>query len=134
MSRAPADNSWKKYAGTMTDELANFLEPFEPEIQRIVREVRQLLLECIPGVVETSDRDGLGFGIAPGYKGLIAVITPYKNYVNLGIYDGASIPDPQGLMQGSGKRHRHVKIKSRSDLENPGLKKLIETAVQLKTE
>jgi hypothetical protein len=117
----------------VTEELDNFLAPFDPKIQEIVRKSRHLLLEIIPNAVETSDKDGLGFGIAPGYKGLIAVIAPYKNHVNLGIYDGASLPDPQGLLQGVGKRHRHVKITSQSDLEDPGLKKLIEAALELKT-
>jgi hypothetical protein len=116
----------------MGDGLDDFLAPSDPEIRKIVRKARGFLLECIPGAVETKDNENLGFGIAPGYKGLVFTLIPQRNYVNLGVFDGASLPDPEGLWQETGKRHRHVKIFAESDLENPALKKLIEAAIELK--
>ena len=58
------------------------------------------------------------------------MITPRREYVILGIAGGAKLSDPAGLMQGKGKVHRHVKLYSRSDLENPELIKLIAAAAQ----
>jgi hypothetical protein len=48
----------------------------------------------------------------------------------LGIAGGASLSDPDGLLQGKGKVHRHIKIYGIGDLENPALKPLIQSAVE----
>ncbi|MGH8160474.1 MAG: DUF1801 domain-containing protein [Rhodanobacter sp.] len=39
-----------------------------------------------------------------------AYIAVQDSHVNLGFYYGASLPDPQGLLEGTGKKLRHVKI------------------------
>jgi hypothetical protein len=116
----------------MNDDLEAFLATFNPEVSRIVRKARELLLELIPGAVESKDNENLGFGIAPGYKGLIFTLIPERKYVNLGVFDGAALPDPEGLLQGKGKKHRHVRIHAESDLESPALRALLKLAVQRK--
>jgi hypothetical protein len=78
------------------------------------------------------DNENLGFGFSPGYKGLVFVLTPQRGYINLGIWDGASLADSQALMEGSGKRHRHIKLRSVHQLENPALIDLIQDAVDRK--
>jgi len=49
--------------------------------------------------------------------------------VTLGIGWGAELPDPQKLMEGAGKVHRHVKLKSESDLKIPALEALLKAGV-----
>jgi hypothetical protein len=51
--------------------------------------------------------------------------------VNIGFWDGVSLPDPEGLLEGTGKRARHVKIRSLPDLERPAVRVLIKSAVAL---
>ncbi len=109
-----------------------FLTGYDERIQSIILRTRELLLESIPGVVETRDSENLGFGISPGYKGLIFVITPHRDHVTLGIADGVDLPDPAGLMQGRGKRHRHVKLRHAAELDAPALRALISAAVAIK--
>jgi hypothetical protein len=48
--------------------------------------------------------------LGSGYKGLVFVISPFKTHVNLGIVHGATLADPAGLLEGTGKVHRHVKL------------------------
>jgi hypothetical protein len=55
---------------------------------------------------------------------------PLKAGVNLGIAGGATLPDREGLTEGTGKRHRHVRLSRPSDLESPPLRKLIEQAAR----
>jgi hypothetical protein len=38
--------------------------------------------------------------------------------VNIGVYGGASLDDPAGLLEGTGKVHRHVKIRDNADLDD----------------
>jgi hypothetical protein len=55
-------------------------------------------------------------------------IQPNKAHVNLGFNYGAELPDPDGLLEGTGKLFRHIKIRSIKDLERPGVRKLLEKA------
>ena len=56
------------------------------------------------------------------------MIAPHRRHVNLGLADGAALPDPHGLLQGTGRRHRHVRIASEADLAHPGVRALLEAA------
>ena len=116
----------------MTDPLDSFLAPYRGDIQDIVRQARQILVAGIPDVVETQDTANLGFGYTRGYTGLIFVLSPHKTHVTLGFFDGINLPDPQGLLEGKGKRHRHLKIKTEDELHNPALLTLIQTAIDMK--
>ncbi len=52
-------------------------------------------------------------------------------YVTLGLWQGALLPNPDGLIEGTGKRMRHVKLRSVEDLEAPALGGIIRQAVEL---
>jgi hypothetical protein len=41
---------------------------------------------------------------------------------------GAELPDPDHLLEGTGKRARHVRVKARAEVENPALRTLLEVA------
>src|SRR3990172_2135420 len=82
-----------------------------PDGRKLALQARAVLRRALPGPVETADREYIGLGIGPGYKGLVFVITPQRGYVSIGIYDGAALSDPDHLLEGRGKRHCHVKIR-----------------------
>lgn len=105
------------------------LARFDPPIQEIAQKLHEHLIQLIPGSVETVDDENIGLGFGKGYKGLVFVITPRPGYVMLGIANGASLSDPDGLLQGKGKVHRHVKFYSLADIENPAVERLLQTAV-----
>src|SRR6266404_598536 len=44
---------------------------------------------------------------------------------------GAALPDPEGLLEGTGKSVRHVKVRTVQDVKKPALKKLIVEAAKL---
>jgi hypothetical protein len=50
------------------------------------------------------------------------------NHINLGFYYGADLPDPDYLLQGTGKMLRHIKILHIDQLEDPALLALVEAA------
>ena len=79
-------------------------------------------------MVDQADRV-LGYGFGPTYKDLICTIILSKGEVKLGIVGSATLPDPNGLLEGTGKRHRYVVIAEPSDLKKPGLKSLLKAAV-----
>ena len=55
-------------------------------------------------------------------------VNAFKNHVNVGFFHGASLEDPAGMLEGSGKRMRHVKLKPNSDCDAEALRTLIESA------
>ena len=60
-------------------------------------------------------------------------IMPFRSSVNLGFFQGASLIDPQGLLQGTGARLRHVKLRTVADTQQPGVRALVEEAYAERT-
>jgi len=60
--------------------------------------------------------DGLlAFGSRRSMRDLYFAIVPHKAHVNLQLVDGVDLPNPDGRIQGTGKRARHVKVRSVDD-------------------
>ena len=57
-----------------------------------------------------------------------AYVNAFKAHVNVGFFRGAEIADPEGLLEGTGKFMRHVKLMPERDVDTAALKKLIEAA------
>jgi hypothetical protein len=57
-----------------------------------------------------------------------AYVNAFKSHVNVGFFRGAEIADPEGLLEGSGRFMRHVKLRPELDVDAAALMKLIETA------
>lgn len=57
-----------------------------------------------------------------------AYVDAYSRHAAIGFFEGASLPDPEGLLEGQGKRMRHVKLRSPADLDRRGLLELIVAA------
>jgi hypothetical protein len=54
-----------------------------------------------------------------------------KEHVTFAFMRGAALPDPEKLLEGTGKGVRHVKLRSVADVKRPGVKKLIVNAAAL---
>jgi len=54
-----------------------------------------------------------------------------KEHVTLAFMRGAALPDPEKLMEGTGKGVRHVKLRNVDEVKTPGVKKLIVEAAKL---
>src|SRR5215475_10868981 len=57
-----------------------------------------------------------------------AYVNAFKAHVNVGFFRGAEIADPEGLLEGSGKFMRHVKLRPGCGVNALALRNLIETA------
>jgi hypothetical protein len=114
----------------MNPDLTDLLQPYTPDVRAILLAARALVLEVLPGAVEQVDPADHLIGYGHGLKMSQTVFTlmPHTAHVNLGIANGASLPDPAHLLQGTGKRHRHVKLTTPADLAAPALRELLEAA------
>ena len=80
-------------------------------------------------VVRRGDRAAT-YGVGPrkmldGY----VYILPYKRWVNLGFYQGIDLADPKELLEGTGAKMRHVKIRSIDDAKRSEVRALIKAAL-----
>jgi hypothetical protein len=57
-----------------------------------------------------------------------AYVGAFRAHVNVGFFRGAELPDPSGLLEGTGKHMRHVKLRRAGDIDAAALRKLIRTA------
>lgn len=57
-----------------------------------------------------------------------AYVNAFTAHVNVGFFRGAEIADPEGLLEGTGKFMRHVKLRPDHVVDTAALTKLIETA------
>ncbi len=70
------------------------------------------------------------FGIGPKKMSEhYAYIAVQGGHVNLGFYHGASLDDPAGLLEGTGKKLRHIKIRELADVGNAALVVLLVQAI-----
>jgi hypothetical protein len=57
-----------------------------------------------------------------------AYVDAFRSHVNVGFFRGAELADPKGLLEGTGKLMRHVKLRPDSDIDDRALAKLVEVA------
>ena len=117
----------------MTDAaLRTLLEPHTPGVRDIFGALRALAREVMPDATEQVDLPDrlLAFGFGPPggvrVRGLAVALIPHTAHVNVQLADGAELPDPTGIVDGTGKRIRHVKCRSLDDVARPALRALLE--------
>jgi hypothetical protein len=115
--------------------LDDFLARSNPAVRGLVLKTRELILSAFPAALEMVDMPSniIAYGTGRKYADLVCAIAPFASHVNLMFSRGATLPDPEGLLQGSGKRARHVKISTLADLEHPGVLTLLENAIHFES-
>jgi hypothetical protein len=105
--RDPAVESWFARG----DALRGFALPWFERMRGCGADVRELMHDGCP----TACVDDAAF----------TYVGAFKNHVNVGFFQGASLKDPAGLLQGSGKRMRHVKLRWGEPVNETALHALI---------
>jgi hypothetical protein len=116
-------------------QLDTFLNRFSPETARLARAVIQRMRARLPGAVEMvyDKANALVIGFCPNERASDAInsMAVYTNWVNLYFFEGDALPDPEGLLQGSGAMVRFIRLTDPSDLDRPAVKALMAEALKL---
>ena len=88
------------------------MSDLEPELREIARALRQLILEARPDLSESIKWGN------PVYEtnGRVCYLAATKSYISLGFFNGASLANPEGRIEGTGKKMRHVKVRALGDI------------------
>lgn len=119
---------------TRTDPTAfqNIIATRNPVIQAVASDARALILELLPQAYEIVwERQGtVGYGTGPKkMTEHFSWIATANKHVTLGFFYGAELEDPTGLLEGTGKKMRHVKLRGASDVQAPAVRALLIAAM-----
>jgi hypothetical protein len=113
---------------TPSEEVRVWLEHLPSEKKPTVETLRRLIGSVAPEAHEIIYHDALGYGPTDSGFDRIVYVTVFEKHLNLGFFFGGFLPDPEGLLVGSGKRMRHLKIRSVQEAENPAITRLLAQA------
>jgi hypothetical protein len=126
-----------KGAGTKSadaeKQLQGFINKFEPKHQALIRAMRKALRKRLPGANELV-WDNYNFFVV-GYSATerpsdsVFSIAAAANGVGLSFYRGATLPDPQKRLLGSGVQNRFLRFESAKALALPDVEALIDAAI-----
>ena len=107
------------------------LEGNAPEVIATAHALRAAVKSAMPDVVEQIDFGNglLAFGRSMAMRDLLFAIIPHKSHVNLQLADGADLPNADGSIEGTGKRIRHVKVRSVEAATSPAVRNAIDAQI-----
>jgi hypothetical protein len=121
-------------AGVVTSGPEPFTEMvggFPDPIPDLALASRALVLDVFPRVVEVVwlQQKTAGYGTGPKkMTEQFCWLAPFPKHVVFGFYYATELPDPEALLEGTGRLMRHVKIRRPEDLDRPALRDLVAVA------
>jgi hypothetical protein len=109
------------------------LSAHPPSIRDLADEIRQTLLAAVPSFEERALPGWRAIAFRDPQAGHVCALFPYADHVKLYVEYGASLDDPDGLMEGAMKRGRYIAFRSRKDLRKRALAALIRRAVVMQS-
>lgn len=88
------------------------IESFPAQIREIAETIRVIAKANMPGAHEFVYHDAINYKLPESPGTWACCIAAQRNYARLGFYFGANLSDPKKLLEGSGKRMRHIKVKT----------------------
>jgi hypothetical protein len=118
-------------------QLAAFIARFTPEIATLIRDARDRMRRLLPQALELV-YDNYNFfviGYGPSEKASEAVfsLAAYARGVSLCFLQGAGLPDPKGLLKGTGKKVRSIRLETAGTLDRAEVRALMKTAMERAT-
>ena len=129
-----------KSAATKSPEaqLDRFLDAFTPEIAVFARVALSKMCKRLPHAVEMvyDNYNALACGFGPTEKTSEAIfsIAVFPKNVSLFFLQGASLPDPKGLLQGEGNVVRYIRLEDEKTLDRTDVKAMMATAMKMAKE
>src|SRR5690349_2502827 len=116
----------------MTRELDRMIAKRSPEMAALTRAVLAKLRPRFPGATEIvyDKKNALVIGFCPGNRPSEAInsIAVYSKWINLYFFEGDTLDDPEGVLQGTGSTVRSIRITSAADVDRPAVKALLAQA------
>jgi hypothetical protein len=110
-------------------EVAEWLATVDERLRPTANAVRDRIRTAAPELHEIVYHGALGYGPTESGFDRVLYVSVHRDHVTLGFFYGASLPDPDSLLVGSGIRMRHVKLRTPQDAARPAVVDLIHAAL-----
>ena len=107
-----------------TDAYASRLKP---PMKEMVKGLRKIILDASKGINENMKWGNLVYEC----NGLVCAIVNHKSHVNLEFWHGTALKDPKKMLQGTGKRMRHIKLRTPDDIDSKQISTWIKESIKL---
>jgi hypothetical protein len=118
---------------TPARQLAGFIAKFDPAVGKVIRGARRALRRRVPTAIEiVYDNYNffvIGYSTTERPSDCMFSIAAAANGLGLSFYYGSTLPDPDGLLLGSGKQNRFIRLPSTSVLESAPVERLLSAAI-----
>jgi hypothetical protein len=115
-------------------QLAGFIEKFDSKNAALIRSMRKVLRKRLPTanelVYDNYNFFVIGYSSTERPSDCILSIAAGANGVGMSFYHGATLPDPDKLLLGSGSQNRFIRIESVATLTRPEIEELIAAAIK----
>lgn len=111
VKHAAAIDAWLR---AQRPDLRPLVETWFERMRQSGADVRELMHDGCP----TACVEDAAFGY----------VNAFTDHVNVGFFSGALLKDPAGLLEGTGKRGRHVKLRPGREVDSAALAQLIDAA------
>ena len=127
------------YAGAVEEsqadqQLASFIAKFSPEIAALAQSILAAMRKRYPTAIELvyDNYNALAIGFGPNEKASQAIfsIAVFPRWVSLFFLQGAGLPDPDRILQGSGNVAKHIRLPSAGTLNELSVKNLMGEATK----
>jgi hypothetical protein len=116
------------------ERIRGFLAKFDPAVAALAADARRALRRRLPTAVEqvydNYNALAIGFCTTERTSDCIVSLAVYARGVSLSFYYGATLPDPERRLEGSGKQSRFVRLTSVDTLDEPAVEALIAAAIE----
>jgi hypothetical protein len=113
-------------------QLESFIAKFTPEVAALTRSILAAMRVRYPTAIELvyDNYNALAIGFGPSEKTSQAIfsIAVFPRWVSLFFLQGKQLPDPEGILQGSGNVARHIRLPSGGRLDELSVKNLMKEA------
>lgn len=119
-------------SGDPEKQFNRFIAKFDRKNQKLILEVRKALRKRFPTanelVWDNYNFFVIGYSATERPSDSIGAIAAAANGVGFGFYRGSSVPDPHGLLEGSGVQNRFIRLPEVGVLEKPEVRELFDAA------
>jgi hypothetical protein len=107
------------------------ISKYNPSVRALTKKTRALVLDIFPEANEKTyfSWSNTWYGSSAKTSDAVFSVSPMKTYVQLYFLRGTELSDPAKLLEGTGKKLRHVNINDAADLKRPALRQLMKRAI-----
>ena len=117
----------------MTQTPAAWIARLTPALRPVARKARVSVRSAFPGATEYVHFGVIRYGLSAEPRDWVLYIAAQRDHLNLGFVQGvgAAVPDPTGIIEGSGRTMRHATLRTVADAERPALKAVLRAVAKL---